>query len=394
MNFSPASLSRFFIERPVLSNVIAVFIMVLGGVAIAFLPVTQYPPITPPTVQVTATYPGATAETMVKKVALPIEQQVNGVDGMLYMSSSSSSTGNYTLTVTFNIGTDPNMDQILVENRVSAALAQLPESVQNQGVVTRKTSTAFLQVIALTSPNKLYDALFLNNYAIINLQNELTRVPGVGNISIFGLGQYSMRIWLDPNQMQQRSLVPSDVINAIKNQNRELAASQFGAPPALEGQEFQYTITSNAPLNQSEEFEEIIVKSDTAHGGQITRIKDIARVELGSQTYNQFFEFNGNTAAGIAIFQLPGSNALTTAQAVRKKMDHLSKGFPPGMEYCIPFDTTFFVNESVNEVYKTLIEAGLLVLLVIIIFLQDIRAALVPATTVPVTIIGAFAGMA
>jgi HAE1 family hydrophobic/amphiphilic exporter-1 len=291
LNFSPASLSTFFIERPVLSNVIAVFIMVLGGVAIAFLPVTQYPPITPPTVQVTATYPGATAETLVKKVALPIEQQVNGVDGMLYMSSSSSSTGNYTLTVTFNIGTDPNMDQILVENRVSAALAQLPESVQNQGVITRKTSTAFLQVIALTSPNKLYDALFLNNYAIINLQNELTRVPGVGNISIFGLGQYSMRIWLDPNQMQQRSLVPSDVIHAIQNQNKELAASQFGAPPAPEGQEFQYTITSNAPLNQSEEFEEIIVKSDTAHGGQITRLKDVARVELGSQTYNQFFEF-------------------------------------------------------------------------------------------------------
>jgi HAE1 family hydrophobic/amphiphilic exporter-1 len=394
LNFSPASLSTFFIERPVLSNVIAVFIMVLGGVALATLPVTQYPPITPPTVQVTASYPGATAQTMVKKVALPIEQQVNGVDGMLYMSSSSSSTGNYTLTVTFKIGTDPNMAQILVENRVSAALAQLPESVQNQGVVTKKTSTAFLQVIALTSPNKLYDALFLNNYAIINLQNELTRVPGVGNIVIFGLGQYSMRIWLDPHQMQQRSLIPSDVITAIQNQNQELAASQFGAPPAPQGQEFQYTITSNAPLNKPEEFEEIIVKSDTAHGGQITRIKDVARVELGSQTYNQFFEFNGKTAAGIAIFQLPGSNALTTAQAVKEKMERLSKRFPPGMEYCIPFDTTLFVNESVNEVYKTLIEAGLLVLLVIIIFLQDIRAALVPATTVPVTIIGAFAGMA
>lgn len=393
LKFSPASLSQYFIERPVLSNVIAIFIMVLGGVALACLPVTQYPPITPPTVQVTASYPGATAATIIKKVALPIEQQVNGVDGMLYMSSSSTSTGNYTLTVTFNIGTDPNMDQILVENRVSAALAQLPESVQNQGVVTKKTSTAFLQVIALTSPSNTYDALFLNNYAIINLENELTRVPGVGNIMIFGLGQYSMRIWLHPDQMKQRSLIPSDVINAIKSQNQELAAGQFGAPPALDGQDFQYTITSNAPLNQPEEFEDIIVKADTAHGGQITRIKDVARVELGSQTYNQFFEFNGRTAAGIAVFQLPGSNALTTAQAVKAKMEQLSKRFPPGMEYCIPFDTTIFVKNSVHEVYKTLIEAGLLVLLVIMIFLQDIRAALVPATTVPVTIIGAFAGM-
>jgi HAE1 family hydrophobic/amphiphilic exporter-1 len=368
--------------------------MVLGGVAIACLPVTQYPPITPPTVQVTATYPGATAETIIKKVALPIEQQVNGVDGMLYMSSSSTSTGNYTLTVTFNIGTDPNMDQILVENRVSAALAQLPESVQNQGVITKKTSTAFLQVIALTSPDGRYDALFLNNYAIINLENELTRVPGVGNIVIFGLGQYSMRIWLNPDQIQQRSLVPSDVINAIKNQNQELAAGQFGAPPTPDGQGFQYTITSNAPLNKPEEFEEIIVKSDTAHGGQITRVKDVARVELGSQTYNQFFDFNGKPAAGIAVFQLPGSNALGAAQAVSEKMERLSKRFPVGLKYCIPFDTTIFVNDSVNEVYKTLIEAGLLVLLVIVIFLQDLRAALVPATTVPVTIIGAFAGMA
>ncbi len=394
MQFSLSSISEFFIQRPVLSNVIAIFIMVLGGVAVALLPVTQYPPITPPTVQVTASYPGATAETMVKKVALPIEQQVNGVDGMLYMSSSSTSTGNYTLTVTFNIGTDPNMDQILVENRVNAALAQLPQAVQKQGVVTKKTSTAFLQVIALTSPNRTYDALFLNNYAIINLQNELTRVPGVGNIVIFGLGQYSMRLWLNPELMQQRSLIPSDVINAIKSQNQELAASQFGAPPALLGEPFQYTITSNAPLNKPEEFEEIIVKSDMAHGGQITRVKDVARVELGSQTYNQFFNFNGKPAAGIAVFQLPGSNAISTAQAVSDKMERLSKRFPADLKYEIPFNTTIFVNDSVNEVYKTLLEAGLLVLLVIVLFLQDARAALVPATTVPVTIIGAFAGMA
>lgn len=394
MNLSPSSLSKFFIERPVLSNVIAVFIMVLGGVAIAILPVAQYPPITPPTVQVTANYPGATAETIIKKVALPIEQQVNGVDGMIYMNSSSTSSGTYTLTVTFNIGTDPNMDQILVENRVSAALAQLPESVQNQGVVTKKTSTAFLQVIALTSPNGMYDALFLNNYAIINLQNELTRVPGVGNIVIFGLGQYSMRVWLNPQQMQQRGLVPSDVIDAIKGQNQELAAGQFGAPPTVPGGEYQFTVTSNAPLNQPKEFEEIIVKSSTSNGGELTRLKDVARIELGSQAYNQFFDFNGKPAAGVAIFQLPGSNAITTALGVNAKMAELAKNFPPDMRYDIPFNTTIFVKDSLNEVYKTLLEAGFLVLLVIMIFLQDWRAALVPATTVPVTIIGAFAVMA
>ncbi|MEI6416280.1 MAG: efflux RND transporter permease subunit [Verrucomicrobiota bacterium] len=394
MDFSPATISKFFIERPVLANVLAIVMMVLGGVAIACLPVTQYPPITPPTVQVTASYPGATAESMVKKVALPIEQQVNGVDGMMYMSSSSTSTGNYTLTVTFKIGTDPNMDQILVENRVSAALAQLPEAVQNQGVVTKKTSTAFLQVIALTSPTGKYDALFLNNYATINLQNQLTRVPGVGNITIFGIGQYSMRVWLNPDQMQQRSLVPSDVIAAIQAQNVELAVGQFGSPPAGKDQDFQLTININGSLNKASEFEEIIVKSDTQHGGQITRLKDVARVELGSQAYNQFFEFDGKPAGGIAIFQLPGSNAITTAQAVRDKMARLAKIFPEGLVYDIPFDTTLFVKESVNEVYITLLEAGLLVLLVIIIFLQDWRAALVPATTVPVTIIGAFAGMA
>ena len=394
MDFSPATISKFFIERPVLANVLAIVMMVLGGVAIACLPVTQYPPITPPTVQVTASYPGATAESMVKKVALPIEQQVNGVDGMMYMSSSSTSTGNYTLTVTFKIGTDPNMDQILVENRVSAALAQLPESVQNQGVVTKKTSTAFLQVIALTSPTGKYDALFLNNYATINLQNQLTRVPGVGNIMIFGIGQYSMRVWLNPDQMEQRSLVPSDVIAAIQAQNVELAVGQFGSPPAGKDQDLQLTININGSLNKASEFEEIIVKSDTKHGGQITRLKDVARVELGSQAYNQFFEFDGKPAGGIAIFQLPGSNAITTAQAVRDKMARLAKIFPDGLSYDIPFDTTLFVKESVNEVYITLLEAGLLVLLVIMVFLQDWRAALVPATTVPVTIIGAFAGMA
>lgn len=368
--------------------------MLLGGVALFTLPVTQYPPITPPTVQVTAYYPGATAQTLVKKVALPIEQQVNGVQGMLYMSSTETSTGTYILTVTFDIGTDPDMAQILVENRVSAALAQLPDPVQTQGVITKKTSTSVLQLITVTSPTGKFDALFLNNYATINLQNELIRLPGIANVNVLGVGQYSMRVWLNPNEMKERSLVPDDVINALKEQNMELAAGQFGSPPAAEGQDFQFSITANGSLNQVSEFEEIIVKSKTSNGGQITRLKDVARVELGSQSYSQFFEYNGQPAGGLAIFQLPGSNAINTAAGVREKMKELAQSFPKDLSYDIPLDSTIIVKESVNEVYKTLFEAGILVLLVIVIFLQDWRASLVPATTVPVTIIGAFGAMA
>ncbi len=387
-------LSKFFIERPVLSNVLAMITMLLGGVALFVLPVTQYPPITPPTVQVTAYFPGATAQALIKKVALPIEQQVNGVQGMLYMSSDSTITGNYVLTVTFAIGTDPDMAQILVENRVAAALAQLPQEVQTQGVITKKISTSVLQLITLTSPNDRFDALFLNNYATINLQNELIRLPGVATVNVLGVGQYSMRVWLNPDQMQQRSLVPNDVINALKEQNVELAAGQFGSPPAEKDQDFQFSITANASLNQVSEFEQIIVKSNTQNGGQITRLKDVARVELGSQSYGQFFKYNGRPAGGLAIYQLPGSNAINTAKGVRKKMEELSHDFPKGLRYDIPFDSTIIVKESINEVYKTLFEAGLLVLIVIVVFLQDVRASLVPATTVPVTIIGAFGAMA
>jgi HAE1 family hydrophobic/amphiphilic exporter-1 len=386
--------SKFFIERPVLSNVIACVMMLLGAVAIKTLPITQFPPITPPTVVVTATYPGASAQTVINKVALPIEEQVNGVEGMIYMSSTSSNTGNYTLTVSFKIGTDPNAAQILVQNRVSAALAQLPSAVQTQGVVTQAKSTAILQIISLTSKDDRYDALFLNNFATLNLQNELARVDGVGGVTVFGVGEYSMRIWLDPGQMQARSLVPSDVVNALKEQNAEVTAGQVGSPPASKTQAFQLTVNANGELNTVEEFEDIIVKSDTQNGGQITRLRDIARVELGAVTYSQFSEYNGHPTGGIAIYQLPGSNAIKTAERVRAKLAELSKGFPEGLEYSLPLDNTLFVRDSVREVVKTLVEAGLLVLLVIVVFLQDWRATLVPATTVPVTIIGAFAGMA
>lgn len=387
-------ISKFFIERPVLSNVIAFVMMLLGGVAIVTLPIAQFPSITPPTVVVTAFYPGASARTVIDKVALPIEEQVNGVAGMIYMDSSSTDGGNYTLTVSFEIGTDPDAAQILVQNRVSAATAQLPSAVQTQGIITQTKSTAILQIITLTSPDNRFDALYLNNFATLNLQNELARIPGVGGVTVFGVGQYSMRIWLDTNQLMERSLDPSDIVTALQQQNAEVTAGQIGAPPASATQAYQLTVNVNGELSKVEEFENIIVKSDTENGSQITRLKDVARVELGAVSYNQFSEFNGQPTGGVAIYQLPGSNAIATAKLVRKKMDQLSATFPEGLTYSVPLDNTKFVQESVREVFKTLIEAGVLVLLVIMIFLQDWRATLVPATTVPVTIIGAFAGMA
>ncbi len=386
--------SRFFIERPVLSNVIACLMILLGGVAMINLPIAQYPPITPPTVQVTARFPGASAATVMKTVALPIEQQVNGVEDMLYMQSTSANDGSYNLIVTFEVGTDLDFAQILVQNQVQAAMAKLPQAVQQQGVVTKKKSTAFLQIVTLTSPNDEYDALFLSNYATLSLSDEIARLPGVGDVVVFGAGEYSMRVWLDPQKMQERTLVPSDVIGAIQQQNAQVAGGQIGAPPAAGGQDFQYTINLTGPLDEVTQFEDIIVKASPNSGGQITRLRDIARVELGSQSYSQFFKFNGKPAAGIAIFQLPEANALDTATAVKKAMTKLAKRFPQGIEYTIPFDTTIFVKASVKEVYITLIEAGILVLIVIVVFLQDWRATLVPATTVPVTIIGAFAAMA
>jgi len=386
--------SKFFIERPVLSNVLALVIVLLGAVALYTLPVSQYPNVVPPTIQVSTSYPGASARTLMNTVALPIEEQVNGVQGMIYMQSTSASDGTYNLVVTFDIGTDPNEAQVLVQNRVSIALASLPQSVQVQGVNVQKKSTAILQFITLFSPDKTYDGLYLSNYGVINVQNELARIPGVGNVTVFGAGPYAMRIWMDPDKLQSFGLTPNDVVNAIQQQSQEVTAGMTGMPPAPDGLNFQYTVNVDGRFSDAPDFENIIVKVNNQNGGQIVRVRDIGRVELGSQSYSHTATFNNAPAAAIGIFQLPDANALAVADAVSAKMQELSKAFPPGLKYEIPFDTTKFVTASIDEVYKTLIEAAILVLIVILLFLQDWRAMLVPATTVPVTIIGAFAAMA
>lgn len=385
-------LSKFFIERPVLGNVIALITMLIGAVSIFGLPIAQYPQMTPPTVQVTTSWPGASASLVQQLVASNIENQVNGVENMLYMQSDSTNDGRYTLTVTFQVGTNSDIAQVNVQNRVAIALPSLPSAVQKQGVTTKVQSTSILQFVTLTSSNPEHDALFLSNFANLQLQNRLARIPGVAAANVFGVGNYSMRVWLDPAQLNARNLTPTDISSAISRQNVMLAAGQIGAPPVPNGQDFQLTLNVMSALDTPEQFGQIVVKTNDQ--GELTRLKDVARIEMGSQNYSQFFKLDANPAGGIAIYQLPSANAIDTAKSVRAEMEKISKSFPKEISWKIPFDTTMFVTASINEVYHTLFEAGVLVLFVIMIFLQDWRATLVPATTVPVTIIGAFACMA
>lgn len=389
-------LSKFFIERPIFANVIAIVTMLVGIVALQALPIEQYPEITPPTVQVAAVYPGANAEVLSDTVAGPIEQEINGVENMLYMSSSCSSNGTYTLTVTFEVGTDLDEAQVLVQNRVAVAMPRLPQEVQRQGVTTKKQSTNITLVASLVSPDNKYDDLYLSNFATLRVKDALTRVPGVGDVQVIGGGTYGMRIWADPEALKARNLTMEDILIAIREQNVQVAAGQVGQAPTPKEQGFQYNVSVQGRLSDPEQFGEIIVKtvSDEQSGMRVTRIKDVARVELGAQTYDQWCEIGGLPAASLLVYQLPGANALRVAEDVRHAMDELEARFPEGIDAIIPFDTTIFVEESIHEVYMTLMEAGVLVLIVILVFLQDWRATLIPATTVPVTIIGAFAAMA
>ncbi len=384
--------SRFFIERPIFATVVSIVIVIAGLVSILALPISQYPEITPPTVEVTTSYPGASSQVLAETVASPIEQEVNGVEGMIYMMSRCASDGNYTLTVTFEVGTDVDMAQILVQNRVAIAMPKLPDEVKRQGVNTKKKSTAFLLFIALTSADGRYDNLFLSNYLTLNVKDEISRIYGVGDVDVFGGQDYSMRIWLDPEQLKARDLTTGDVIAAIEEQNVQVAAGQIGQPPAPSGQSFQYTITTLGRLSEVEEFENIIVK--TAAGGRITRVRDVARVELGSKDYNLFAELTGKPIGVMLISQLPGANALDVAGKIKTAMERISQRFPEGIDYSISYDTTLFVEASIREVFVTLFQVIVLVFLVLFVFLQDWRATLIPAITIPVSLIGTFAVMA
>ncbi|EGW20372.1 efflux RND transporter permease subunit [Methylobacter tundripaludum] len=386
-------ISQYFIERPIFANVIAIITVILGLVCFMNLPVAQYPPIVPPTIQVTARYPGASAEVVANTVGIPIEQAVNGVENSLYMLSTSASDGSYTLTITFNVGTDLNTSTALVQNLVNSALPQLPDSVQPQGVNVKKVSTDILLVVGLYSEDDRFDDTFLSNYAVINLQNPLARLPGVGQIAVRGAGPYSMRVWLNPEKLRYLNLTTQDVVNAIQSQNLQVVAGQLGGPPIPANQTFQFTVNAMGRLADVGQFENIVIKSTRSESAQIVRIRDVARVELSRQSYSNFSESSGHKATVMPVFTLPGANALSVAEEVKKAMATMSKDFPPGLKYEIHYDTTKFVRSAIHDVYITLFEAGLLVLIVVVVFLQNWRATLVPATTIPVTLIGSFAAM-
>ena len=382
--------SKFFIERPIFATVLSLLLLVAGGAALFVLPIDQYPSITPPTVQVSAVYPGANAETIAQTVGIPIEQQVNGVDGMIYMSSTSSSSGTYQLTVTFETGTDIDMATVLVQNRVNIALSSLPSEVTQQGVVVQKQSTNIVLFITLTG-DKDYDQLYLSNYAQLQLVDQLTRTSGVGGVEIMGAGKYSMRVWLDPEAMRIRGISPAEVYAAISKQNLAVSAGYVGQTlDATADNAFQYTLNVEGRLSDAVQFSDIVIRND---GVKMLRLGDIARIEIGSETYSSSSRLQGKPTAALAVYQSPGSSSLAVSKAVKAKMEELSKAFPPEVEYSIALDTTDVVRSSIEEVLLTFLETTLLVVFVIFLFLQNWRATLIPCLTIPVSLIGTFAVM-
>ena len=423
-------MARFFVDRPIFATVISLVIMLAGGVAMFTLPIAQYPEVAPPTVQVTAFYPGANATTVSATVAAPIEAQVSGVEGMMYMSSRCTNDGNYSLTVTFKLGVDSDMAQVLVQNRVALAIPVIPPQVQNEGISVKKMSPNTLMIVNLVSPNEQYDDLFLSNYATIDVRDELGRVPGVASMSYFGQRDYSLRVWLEPDKLAALNMSAMDVVAAISQQNVQVAAGQIGQRPTPKGQQFQLTVNTLGRLIDPEQFGDIILKGgtdtpmstgtattpaasgttgaanttgqngtiQTASGDMLTatglvRLRDVARVERGAQQYDQSCTLDGRPSEALNIYQLPGSNALETARGVYAKMKDLKTRFPEGLDYKIVYDTTPFIRESVNEVFLTLRDAVILVAIVVLLFLQDWRAMILPMIDVPVSLIGTFAVM-
>lgn len=383
--------SKFFINRPIFATVLAILMLLAGVVSLEVLPVAQFPDITPPTVQVSAVYPGASAETVARTVGTVIEEQVNGVDGMIYMSSTSSSSGAYTLTVTFEVGTDIDMATVLVQNRVAIAEGNLPEAVVTQGITTRKQSTDIVLLLSLESDSALYSGLYLSNYAQLNFTDALSRLPGVGSVTVFGAGRYSMRVWLDPELMRIRGVTPTDVFSAIQAQNVEVSAGTIGSEPLDSRTDFQFTLTARGLLTTVEDFGNLVVR--VLPGGNYLRLRDIARIDLGSQTYDVVSTQNGKPSASIAVYQSPGSNALSVSKQVRAEMEKLAENLPTGVRYEVVLDTTDFVSASIDEVLVTFVETTLLVILVILLFLQNWRAVIIPSLTIPVSLICTFAVM-
>jgi multidrug efflux pump subunit AcrB len=384
--------SSFFINRPIFASVLSILIFLAGLISLINLPIAQYPEITPPTVEVFAVYPGANAQVVADTVAAPIEQQVNGVEGMLYMSSQCTNDGTYTLTVTFQNGIDLNMAQVLVQNRANLATPILPDLVKRRGVTVKKKSPSVLMIVNLFSPDGSRDNLYLSNYATIQLKDELARLNGVGDITYLGQRDYSMRLWLDPEKMASRGLTASDVVMAIEQQNTQVAAGQLGQPPIDRGQVFQLTMSTMGRLKDVDQFADIILKTDDS--GRMVYLKDVANIELGAQAYDQACTLNGQPSVALSVYQLPGSNALDVAKRVRAKMEEMKTRFPDGVDYRIVYDTTPFINQSINEVFKTLRDAVILVAVVVLLFLQNWRSAIIPLIAVPVAIIGTFAVMA
>src|SRR6266478_5729276 len=382
-------ISKLFINRPIVAMVIAIITVIGGLVAMLGLPVAQFPDIIPPQIIVSTTFTGADAITIEQSVATPLEQQMNGVDDMLYMQSTNANDGTMALTVTFNVDTNPNVDQVNVQNRMAQAQPNLPADVNQFGLTLRKSTGLPMLVISLFSPNKTYDSLFLANYANININDALYRVPGVGEVRLFGASDYAMRIWVKPDLLAKLGLSVPDLARAVQKQSTVNPSGQVGAEPAPKGKEMTYTVRAQGRLQTPEEFGQVVVRSNP--DGSVVRLKDIARIELGAQNYQQVARFGGQPAGIIAIFQAPGSNSLAVGDGVKQTMAELKTRFPADLDYAITLDTTLPVSEGIREIVKTLFEAMLLVILVVFLFLQNWRATLIPMIAVPVSLIGTFA---
>src|SRR5215471_6490260 len=381
-------MSKFFINRPIVSMVISIILVLVGVFTMLTLPTAQFPNIAPPDMQVKATYPGADALTVEQSVAAPIEQQMSGVDNMAYMYSINANNGTLTLTVDFDVKTDPNTDQILTQMRQNQAASQLPSAVTNYGVTVQKSTAAPLMLFDLYSPDGRYDAEFLANYAYINLNDQFTRVPGIASVTVFGAGQYAMRLWVRPDQLSKLQITIPDIVKAIQAQNTVNPAGQIGAEPVPAGQELTYSVRAQGRLTTPEEFGDIVVRANT--DGSVVRLKDVARPQLGAQVYNLRGRLDGKPSAVVALYQLPGSNAVAAAAGARKLMEEQKKRFPPGLDYTVALDTTIPVTKGMREILHTLLEAIVLVIIVVYLFLQGWRATLIPLMAVPVSLVATF----